>query len=215
LKQQLVRAALAGIAAARRADPDVVVISAEPMINIVPDSDDPSDLEAARNYHEAQFAALDMMLGTLAPELGGSRDAVDVIGINFYPHNQWRLQGGPVPLGRHDYRPCSELLAGMYERYGKPMLIAETGAEHSARPVWLSYVAQEVRTAIKAGVPILGICLYPVTDYHGWDNNRHCEVGLFCGVDAEKAERTVYLPLADELHRQQALFDAMQEEGKA
>ena len=205
LKQQLVRAALAGIEAARRADPETVVISAEPMINIVPDSDEPGDLEAARNYNAAQFVALDMMLGAQAPELGGHEQAVDIIGVNFYPHSQWRLRGGPVPLGRHDYRPCSELLSEMYARYRKPMLIAETGAEHSARPVWLSYVGQEVRAAIEAGVPIVGICLYPVTDYRGWDNDRACEVGLFCVPD-EAGERRVYRPLADELKRHQAMF---------
>lgn len=205
LKQQLVRAALIGIEAARNADPETTVISAEPMINIVPDSDEPGDLEAARNYHEAQFAALDMTLGVQTPELGGHEQAIDIIGVNFYPHNQWRLQGGPVPLGRHDYRPCSEMLGDMYARYGKPMFIAETGAEHSARPVWLHYVAQEVRTAVEAGVPIVGICLYPVTDYGGWDNDRACEVGLFCSPD-EAGDRRVYRPLADELRRQQGLF---------
>lgn len=58
---------------------------------------------------------------------------------------------------------------------------------------------------IEAGVPIVGICLYPVTDYSGWDNDRACEVGLFCTAD-EAGERRGYRPFADELKRQQMLF---------
>lgn len=206
-KRLLVKAALVGIEAARRADPGTIVISAEPMIKIIRDTNDQVDIDAARDYDVSQFAAVDMMLGLQAPELRGHENAIDVIGVNFYPHNQWRLRGGPVPLGHHDYYPLGELLKEMYARYRKPILIAETGAEHSARPIWLSYIGQETRNALEAEVPIVGICLYPVTDYRGWDNDRICQVGLFCVAD-EAGERTVYRPLADELARQQELFKA-------
>ena len=59
--------------------------------------------------------------------------------------------------------------------------------------------------AMAAGVPIEGVCLYPVTDYPGWDNERHCPVGLFSQPDAAGA-RKIAANLADELRRQQALF---------
>ncbi len=204
LKRQLVKAKLAGIVAARRADPRTTVICAEPLINIVRDTNDLVDIEAAAAYHQAQYEAVDMILDT------GERDgpaALDVIGVNFYPHNQWRIRGGFVPLGHHDYQPFSELLAEIYARYGKPLLITETGAEHSARPVWLAYIGQEVRRALDMGVPITGICLYPITEYCGWDNERICQVGLFSEPDADGC-RQVYAPLAEELRRQEALFAA-------
>jgi beta-glucosidase/6-phospho-beta-glucosidase/beta-galactosidase len=208
LKRQLVRAKLAGIAAARAADPETLVISAEPLINMVRDTNDEADIQAAADYHQSQFEAVDLMLGRLEPELGGHERAIDVIGVNFYPHNQWRIRGGFVPMGHHDYRPLSELLAEVYERYRRPLFIAETGAEHSARPVWMHYVCQEVRAALEAGVPVGGICIYPITEYQGWDNGRICQVGLFCCAN-DRGERAAYTPLLDELRRQQTLFDAM------
>jgi hypothetical protein len=56
------------------------------------------------------------------------------------------------------------------------------------------------------GVDVLGVCLYPVTGYPGWDNHRHCDAGLFSPVLADGA-RAVCLPLADELERQRLLFE--------
>ena len=43
---------------------------------------------------------------------------------------------------------------------------------------WLRYVGEEVRAALDGGIPVEGICLYPIVDYPGWANLRHCEVGL-------------------------------------
>lgn len=45
---------------------------------------------------------------------------------------------------------------------------------------------------------MLGICLYPVTDYPGWNDNRHCPVGLL-GFPDRTGQRKVYEPLAAEL----------------
>jgi beta-glucosidase/6-phospho-beta-glucosidase/beta-galactosidase len=207
-KRQLVKVALAGVRAAKRADAESVVICAEPLINIVRDTNNEVDIRAAMDYHRAQYEAVDLMLGRMEPELGGFQDALDIIGVNFYPHNQWRIRGGFVPLGHHDYEPLSSLLREAHERYGKPLLIAETGAEHSARPAWISYVCQEVRDALKQGVPVAGICLYPVTEYRGWDNERICQVGLF-GMPDDSGNRSVYQPLVRELERQHRLFSEM------
>ena len=54
-----------------------------------------------------------------------------------------------------------------------------------------------------------GICLYPVVDYPGWDNDRHCPTGVWGYADA-MGERPVYPPLARELRRQQRLLEKMQ-----
>jgi hypothetical protein len=54
-----------------------------------------------------------------------------------------------------------------------------------------------------AGVPMEGICLYPVLDYPGWDDDRHCAVGLLGNPDAD-GRRPLHMPLAEELARQQA-----------
>ena len=94
-----------------------------------------------------------------------------------------------------------------FARYRRPIFIAETGTEAAERVPWFRYVCDEVRAAMRAGVPIEGICLYPVLNHPGWDNGRNCPNGMieFAG---RGAPRTVYAPLAAELGRQQALFAA-------
>ena len=90
--------------------------------------------------------------------------------------------------------------------YQRPLFVAETGGEGAIRVPWLRYVGEEVRAALAAGIPVEGICLYPIVDYPGWTNWRHCEVGLLGPLD-ERGHRAICLPLAEELRRQQALFD--------
>jgi hypothetical protein len=132
---------------------------------------------------------------------------IDIVGLNFYPDNQWHYEGGTIPLGHYEYRALSQMLAEAHQRFQKPVLVTETGAEGSARPAWLHYVCGEVRQAMAAGVPVVGVCLYPVTAYPHWDDFRPVEVGLFTTTDSE-GERKLYQPLADELERQQRLFEA-------
>jgi hypothetical protein len=190
LKRQLVRASIAGTTAVRSVAPRARFLSAEPLIHVAPRSDSATDIASAETYRLAQFEALDMISGRLAPELGGHPDLLDVVGVNFYPDNQWYHGGGTIPLGHHAHRPLRELLGEVYARYGRPIILAETGAEGTARPSWLHYVSGEVRAAQHANVPIQGICLYPVLDYPGWDNDRPCAVGLFSLPDQNGHRRT-------------------------
>lgn len=205
LKRQLARAAIAAIAAIRAVDPRARFISAEPLIHVAPAGR--RGARAAEAYRLAQFEATDLLDGRMEPALGGAPDLLDIIGLNVYPDNQWYFGGGAIPLGHHAYRPLSDMLAEVHARYARPLLIAETGAEGSARAAWLHYVCAEVAMARQAGVPVLGICLYPVLDYPGWENGRLCQVGLLSAPDAAGARR-VFAPLAEELRRQQALLAA-------
>ena len=45
-----------------------------------------------------------------------------MIGVNFYPHNQWYLDGPTIPVGHHEFRPLADMLVEVAERYGKPHL---------------------------------------------------------------------------------------------
>src|SRR5690606_22433300 len=83
--------------------------------------------------------------------------------------------------------------------------LSETGAEGSGRPAWLHYVCDEVREAQRRGVSVEGICIYPVTAYPGWDNSRHCDVGLFPTIRPDGG-RDINQPLYEELQRQRAIF---------
>ncbi|WP_420225636.1 hypothetical protein [Pigmentiphaga litoralis] len=93
----------------------------------------------------------------------------------------------------------------VHNRYQRPILIAETGAEGDLRVPWLRYVCDEVAAARSQGADIHGICLYPVTDYPGWFDGRYCPTGMVGYPDAQQ-DRPVYLPLAREMLDQQARF---------
>jgi hypothetical protein len=196
LKQQLVRACIAAIEAVRSVDPRARIVHAEPAINVVGGSrrDEP---EAAA-FNISQYQSTDMIGGRLESGLGGKPEYLDLLGVNYYPDNQWFLNGGTIPMGHHSYRPLRELLGEIHARYRRPLFIAETGAEGTARPAWLYYVVREVAAAKQTGADLQGVCLYPVTDYPGWENGRPCNTGVLSGPDAS-GRREFFRPLVDQL----------------
>jgi hypothetical protein len=204
-KHQLVRTAIVAARAIREQWPKATIVWAEPLIHIAPHDRRRQTLRAAEQNLQGMYEAYDWIMGLARPELGGDPSLVDVVGWNFYPHNQWYYKGPTIPMGHHEYRPLADMLVEVAERYGKPLFIAETGAEGSGRPAWLHYVCDEVRAAQGRGARIDGICIYPVTAYPGWDNSRHCEVGLLSPIGSD-GKRHVYEPLREELQRQKAIF---------
>ena len=208
LKRQLASAAIAATRAIKGVDARAQFICAEPLIQVTCHSHDPDEIMTAEASRLSQFEALDMLLGNLAPELGGGPELIDVIGLNYYPDNQWYFGGSFIPLGHFAYRPFRNMLAEVYARYRKPLIIAETGAEGSARAAWLHYVASEAVAARHEGIPVEGLCIYPILDYPGWYDERHCQVGLF-SLPGATNERLADRDLAAELRRQQLImFDA-------
>lgn len=206
LKRQLVRATVAAIEAIRAVDTRARFVSVDPAIHILPKS--PRQRIHAENARLAQYQAFDMVAGRLMPELGGKPEYLDIIGVNYYPHNQWFLNGASIRQGESLYRPLRDILAETWLRYGRPLFIAETGAEAERRVPWLRYVCDEAAAARENGVPVGGICLYPVTDYPGWSNDRHCPTGLLGYADGQ-GRRPVYEPLAAELLIQAARFEGL------
>jgi hypothetical protein len=203
LKRQLVRAAIAGAEACLRVDERARFVWCEPLIRVA--RTDPEHNEAADGHHNSQFEAFDMIAGRRDQDLGGRPELLDIVGLNYYPHNQWYFAGPTIPMGHHEYVDMHELIAAVHARYDRPMIVSETGAERNARAPWLHYVCEEVRQAMAEGAPILGVCLYPILAYPGWDNDRHCDVGLFRTPEGG-GERSLYEPLARELERQMAEF---------
>ncbi len=90
------------------------------------------------------------------------------------------------------------------------MYISETGIEAELRPKWFDYICTEVHEAMAAGVPIHGICLYPVMNHPGWVDDRHCPNGLI-DYDPKTMRRWPDEPLLAELRRQQERFAPMLE----
>ncbi|CAN5327260.1 family 1 glycosylhydrolase [soil metagenome] len=202
LKRQLVRASLAATQAIRQACPSARFVHAEPLIHVVAASD--CDAASAEHYRTAQYQAYDWLSGRLEAELGGAASFLDVLGVNFYPANQWHFATGEkLDLGDPLYRPLSDMLIELFQRYARPLLIAETGTEGESRALWLRYVCEQVKVAQSKGVPIVGVCWYPVLDYPGWTDSRDCPAGLLGFADS-RGHRAVWKPLAEELQHQLA-----------
>ncbi len=212
-KEQLVKTAVAASLAIKRRWPEATIVWAEPLIHVAPHNDHRRTLRAAERNREGMFEAYDWIMGKAKPELGGDPSFVDVIGLNYYPHNQWYWEGPTIPMGHHEYRPLADMLVEMAERYDKPIMISETGAEGTGKPSWLHYVCNEVREAMGRGVDVRGICWYPITAYPGWDNSRHAETGLLSSVVAD-GSRHVDDRLLAEFRAQRAEFATLETERK-
>lgn len=193
IKRQLVKCVIATVSEVRSRYPRVRWILTEPAIHVVPSPG--SSPRGAARYRLAQFQALDMLSGRVDPELGGNPRFIDIVGLNYYVHNQWTQPGRrPITTDHPLYRLPHELFNEFYIRYGRPVLIAETGIEDDRRADWFRYMANEVQAADVMGVPILGMCLYPIVNHPGWDDNRHCHNGLWDYPDKTGA-RAAHEPL--------------------
>lgn len=209
LKEQLARAAIAATEAVWEVSPGARVVHVDPVINIIAHPSRPYDRLAADYYQLLQYEAWDMIAGRLLPQLGGSERHLDIVGVTYYPDNQWFYSDAAntrnIGIRRDDphYRRFADILAEVYGRYRRPLLVAETGAEDDERPGWLRYVAGQAREAVAAGVPVEGVCLYPAVNFPGWLDDRHCHNGLWDYAD-DAGRREIYRPLADELRRLQS-----------
>jgi hypothetical protein len=214
LKTQLVRAAIHAMDRIWEIQPHARFMHVDPIIHVLAALKRPESKGPAEAYRLSQFQAWDMLSGRVWPELGGHDRYLDVIGVNFYPHNQWfyNLEGTrrirkfkPISRQHPMYRPFRDMLAEVYERYHRPVFIAETGSENRIRPGWLRYVCTETQAALAAGVPVHGMCLYPILNHPGWIDGRHCHNALWDYPD-DQGRREIYTPLARELKRWQKVF---------
>ena len=213
LKRQLASAAVAATRALRSVHPQTRILHCEPIIQIAPNPNRAADALAAERHTEAQFEAWDMIAGRLAPELGGSEDCLDILGCNYYWNNQWQDHGEVMPIGHAQHRPLHELLVSLNSRYGRPIIVSETGVEDGAAIGWLGLICAEAREAMRLGVKLEGICLYPVMDYPGWDDGRHCPCGLI-DVSPDWRSRAIRIHLAADLELQREYFNKVQAAAK-
>ena len=205
IKLQLARATIEATENFWSISPHARVCHIDPIINIVAQPGRPQDAQAAEGYRLSQYEVWDMISGRLHPEIGGRERYLDIIGVNYYENNQWLHNGKVLRLGDELHRPISEMLAEVYARYRRPMFVAETGTENEARPAWLRYIAEQTHLAKTRGADVHGICLYPIVNFPGWDDDRHCHNGLWDYPD-KRGARAIHQPLADELERQQRIF---------
>lgn len=177
LKRQLVRATIAGCDAIWDVDRRARFVHTDPLIHIIPPRGQPNLADEARAKRTAQFDAFEMLAGRMNPELGGNARYLDIVGVNFYHANEWelpenRLRWEDTPRDER-WIPLHRLLAEMYERYRRPLLIAETSHFGVGRAPWLREIADEVRQALAIGVPLEGVCIYPILDRPDWEDLSH------------------------------------------
>ena len=214
LKRQLIRACIAGIEAIWAVDARARIAMVEPLIHVVAPRSRPDLADAAAAYRNSQFEACDMLAGTLAPELGGQARYLDIVGVNFYHDNQWEQPGGEkiawhvLPRDPR-WRPFHHLLAEIYERYRRPIFVAETSHVGSGRAEWLRELTDELMAAVAAGIPLEGVCLYPILDRFEWDDPSHWHnSGLWDLARTAEGDyrRVLNVDYADQLRRSQAIL---------
>lgn len=193
IKYHLCKAAIKGIVALREVDPDCRIILVEPLVMVhFEEGHDVADKDAIREH---QFQAMDIIAGRMCPELGGCEDYLDILGFNYYYNNQWVHNRAALSWPDYEYKrlPLSNLLDMAYKRYGKPIVLTETGHFGDERAQWLYEVTGACIEAIHNGVDLRGLCIYPITDRPDWDNlSCYCQCGL-ADLDAYK-NRVIDVP---------------------
>ena len=215
-KRALVRAAIAGTNAIWEIDPDARILTVDPLVHLHAPAGRPDLAHEAAHFNTAIVTeAFDMLCGRLAPELGGSRAHLGVVGLNYYAGNQWTIATPDAPqrfLGWDDpeWVPLSALLADLQARYGGPLVLAETGSSSDGRAAWLERLTEDALGAVAQGVDLEGICLYPIVSSPDWeDPTAVFDGGIFdLAPQAGGVLRRVLLrPVAEALRVAQAALD--------
>jgi beta-glucosidase/6-phospho-beta-glucosidase/beta-galactosidase len=203
LKKQLVIATIEASEVIWEKSKNARILNIDPSIYVVPQNNSKAAIDHAVKINLEQYEARDMLVGKLEPRLGGDDKYLDIVGVNYYPFNQWVdncVESSDDVIKSESYnffKGLSTILEEVYARYRKPLFISETGTEGNQRANWLKYVASEVSEAGKT-VPIHGICWYPIVNTLHWDTGRYCPNGLW-DLATGDGDRKLYQPLADEM----------------
>lgn len=177
VKYKLVEAYIAGIKCLKSINPNFIILTTEPLVNMVPDlTATEKEVELAREAHLNQFQVLEMLTGKICPELGGSPDCIDIIGVNFYHNNQWvhnSIEWHFLPWDNEDkdprWRPLHSLIEEVYSNYKYPIILSETSHSGDERASWIQFITQQCDILLKKNIPFWGICIYPIIDRPDWD----------------------------------------------
>jgi len=102
--------------------------------------------------------------------------ALDVVGLDHYPHSEHQLRSADDGRLIDETRPLevqhgpAELCRQYFARLGRPLIFAETGApgEDAVKIAWLDRLVREVRLARGEGVPVIGITWWGLIDQVDW-----------------------------------------------
>jgi len=174
VKYRLMKAYIEGVEALREVDPGARILTTEPLVNIVAPLNAPQGVrENAQRQNEMQFQALDILTGKICPELRGRPEYLDFVGVNFYYNNQWLVDTHefiPWRSGDARWTPLHQLLDQVHRRYNRPLVVSETSHPKEDRPHWVEMMAEQCRLAVASGVPLFGVCWYPIIDRPDWND---------------------------------------------
>jgi UDP-galactopyranose mutase len=203
LKCRLVHAALRGCDALWSVCPDARIVHTDPVIHVVPAEPGNEAFEAqAAALVAEQYQAWDMLCGRTEPALGGAPRYLDVLGLNYYHSNQWEHPGDARlywHLGEPRRRDAADIFTEVYRRYERPLFVAETGHVGDGRSPWFDDVAAAALRCRDAGVPVQGVCVYPLVERPDWDEPTAWQQSGLWDVDRRDGTRVLHRPLARRL----------------
>jgi beta-glucosidase/6-phospho-beta-glucosidase/beta-galactosidase len=194
IKYELCKATIKAIEAIKAIDAQVQVMMVEPMILIHPQEGKRLSGNI-RRHNNSQFEVMDIITGRMCPELGGSAAHMDLAGFNYYYQNQWEHRGRVLCWkSERSRRDFPALLNKAANRYGKPVVLSETGHFKEDRGLWMEQITQECIDAMKNGVDLRGICIYPVLDRPDWDTLEYISCGIwgYCEHTMRRTAETGY-----------------------
>jgi len=209
LKVALARASIVAVEAIKEVCPAARIVTVDPICHVVPPrgASPATEAEVRRFNEQVVFEFMDMVAGMLHPELGGSRQHLDIVGLNYYWTNQWEMGREGIPLAADDERrvPLGDLVRRAWLRYGGDVLVSETGALGDARAPWLDELSSMSCSLLEQGVALRGVCLYPVLGMPEWHvREQWTRLGLW-DLEPERGvlRRLPHLPVLEALRRAQ------------
>lgn len=218
VKYRLMKAYIEGVEAMKEVDETVRIMTTEPLVNIIPhENAGQEEINLAMKIHDDQFQVLDILCGKICPELRGKPEYLDILGYNYYFNNQWVLSTHDFLEWReafNDFRyvPLHQLLKSAYQRYQCPFVLTETSHPQEDRPLWIKMIAEESALVLSAGLPLWGVCWYPILNRPDWDNLddwHHSGLWEDKYNSVETQSRLPHLPTVQALFESQELLREM------
>jgi hypothetical protein len=210
LKYRLAQAAILGAEAILDVCPDAAIVSVDAMCRVTAPPNRPDLAHDAHAFNAGVvFESWDMIAGRRAPELGGSPAHLGVLGVNYYWTNQWELGSTTEPLAADDPRRVSlaDIIRDVWRRYDRPVLVTETSHVDDGRAGWIGEVAHVAQNLLSDGVPLGGVCLYPILGMPEWhEPSAWTRMGLWDLVLDDRAlNRVLHSPMLEALREAQHL----------
>ncbi|HZO90022.1 MAG TPA: beta-galactosidase [Chthonomonadaceae bacterium] len=167
LKERLMAAHRRCYERAKQILPGIQILMIDPFYYAVGSEDDPDSLEEAAFWRNAALEAADRLC-----------DWTDILGMNFYADGQVECYWEPhthhydrrmLPMDDPRRISLTEALRLFRERYGqKPVLVTETSVRGDERGPWITQMTDWAVAALQEGLPLRGLCWYPVLDVPDW-----------------------------------------------